>query len=69
VCEKIPEKNRVILDCVRITEAGDVAITGKADVIAPTQKVRRPRAMLPEVHLHARASRRAWTPPCNKKSY
>jgi phosphotransacetylase/acyl dehydratase len=57
VREKIPERKRVILDCECVNEAGDVVITGEADVIAPTQKVHRPRAMLPEVHLHERGQR------------
>lgn len=54
VREKIADKKRVILNCECINEAGEVVITGEADVIAPIQKVRRPRVMLPEVHLHER---------------
>ena len=54
VREKIPEKKRVILDCECVKEDGEVVITGEADVIAPAQKVHRPRAVLPEVHLHER---------------
>jgi phosphotransacetylase/acyl dehydratase len=54
VREKIPERKRVILDCECVNEAGDTVITGEADVIAPTKKVHRPRAVLPEVHLHER---------------
>ena len=57
VREKIPSEKRVILDCECVNEAGDVVITGQADVIAPTQKVHRARAMLPEVHLHERGQR------------
>jgi phosphate acetyltransferase len=54
VREKIPDKKRVVLDCECVNETGEVVITGEAHVIAPTQKVRRPRVMLPEVHLHER---------------
>ncbi len=54
VRQKIPVEHRVILDCECINQAGDVVITGEAVVIAPTQKVHRPRAMLPDVHLHER---------------
>jgi phosphate acetyltransferase len=54
VREKIPEKKRVILDCECVKDDGEVVITGEADVIAPTQKVHRPRVALPEVHLHER---------------
>ncbi len=57
VREKIRDEKRVILDCECVNEAGEIVITGEADVIAPTQKVHRPRAMLPEVHLHERGQR------------
>ena len=32
-------------------ERGDVVIAGTAEVIAPLEKVKRPRAILPEIHL------------------
>ncbi len=35
----------------------ETVIKGEADVIAPSEKVRRPRVMLPEVHLHERGAR------------
>lgn len=54
VREKFLEKKRVILDCECVNETGEVVISGEADVVEPTQKVHRPRAMLPEVHLHER---------------
>jgi phosphate acetyltransferase len=54
VREKFLDKKQVVLDCECVNETGEVVITGEARVIAPTQKVRRPRAMLPEVHLHER---------------
>ncbi len=57
VRDKIPSEKRVILDCECVNEAGDIVITGEADVIAPTQKVHRPRVVLPEVHLHERGER------------
>jgi phosphate acetyltransferase len=57
VREKIPADNRIILDCECVNQVGDLVITGEADVIAPTQKVHRLRAMLPEVHLHERGLR------------
>ena len=34
-----------------------LVIDGRAEVIAPERKVRRPRALLPEVHLHERGAR------------
>jgi phosphate acetyltransferase len=57
VREKIPDKKQVVLDCVCTNQAGETVIKGEALVIAPTQKVRRPRAVLPEVHLHERGAR------------
>jgi hypothetical protein len=34
-----------------------VVISGTTEVIAPTEKVKRPRAILPEVHLHDHGAR------------
>jgi len=48
---------QVVLDCVCINQSGDLLIEGEARVIAPTEKVRRPRALLPEVHIHERGAR------------
>ncbi|MGI9406138.1 MAG: bifunctional enoyl-CoA hydratase/phosphate acetyltransferase, partial [Hyphomicrobiaceae bacterium] len=57
VKEKKLQKNRLILDCLCLNQDGDIIIKGEADVIAPTEKVRRPRAVLPDVHLHERGAR------------
>lgn len=57
VKEKISGKNRLILDCCCLNQSGDVVIEGEAEVIAPTEKVKRPRVILPEVHLHERGAR------------
>jgi phosphate acetyltransferase len=43
---------RVTFDCECRNQRGEEVISGSAKVIAPTDKVRRPRAILPEVHLH-----------------
>ena len=48
---------QVVLDCACLNQAGEILIEGEARVQAPTQKVRRPRAMLPEVHIHERGAR------------
>jgi phosphate acetyltransferase/phosphate butyryltransferase len=45
------ERQRVTLDCRVETTAGTVAIEGSAHVIAPTEKVSRPRVELPRVKL------------------
>ena len=55
--EKIPDQKPVVLDGVCTNQAGETVLKGEALVIAPTQKVRRPRAVLPEVHLHERGAR------------
>jgi phosphate acetyltransferase len=52
VREKHVTGNRITLDCLCRNQSGDVVVEGVAIVIAPTVKVRRPRAALPEVHLH-----------------
>jgi len=56
VREKQPE-NRVALECRCLNQAGEVVVEGEALVLAPTLKVRRPRAVLPEVHLHEHGAR------------
>lgn len=57
VREKNEEKKRLKIDCLCLNQDGEPVITGEADVIAPTEKVRRPRVVLPEVHLHERGAR------------
>ena len=48
--EKDVAKGRVILDTECMNQDGEVVVSGTAEVIAPKQKVRRPRVNLPEVH-------------------
>jgi phosphotransacetylase/acyl dehydratase len=50
--EKDEERHRITFDCVCSNQLGEAVITGTALVIAPTQKVKRPRVILPEVHLY-----------------
>lgn len=45
------EKHRVTLDCKVETTTGTLAIEGSARILAPTQKVSRPRVVLPRVRL------------------
>ncbi len=52
VREKDEARARLVLDCACLDARGQAVITGEAEVLAPTEKVRRPRALLPEVHLH-----------------
>jgi phosphate acetyltransferase/phosphate butyryltransferase len=51
VANKDPEKHLVTFDCCCTNQKGDVVISGTAQVIAPTKKIKRPRAVLPEVRL------------------
>lgn len=57
VREKRAEGHRLLMDCLCVNAHGETVIEGEAEVIAPTTKVRRPRAMLPEVHLHEHGAR------------
>jgi len=52
VKEKIADKQQLILDCECFNQDGEIVTKGEAKVIAPSKKVRRPRVILPEVHLH-----------------
>lgn len=49
--EKNPEKNRVIFACEVKNQKGEMVMEGQAEVIAPTKKIRRPKAVLPEISL------------------
>jgi phosphotransacetylase/acyl dehydratase len=49
--EKRPEKHIVVFDCRCVNQRGEEVVTGTAQVIAPTEKVHRPRSALPEVQI------------------
>ncbi len=49
--EKNPEKKRVIFACEVRNQKDEVVMEGQADVLAPTKKIRRPKAVLPEITL------------------
>jgi phosphotransacetylase/acyl dehydratase len=49
---KDPGRHRISFDCACVNQRGEAVIDGTAQVIAPTEKIRRPRVALPEVHLH-----------------
>ena len=48
--EKLPN-SVVVFDCRAVNQNGDTIFTGRAEVIAPTEKISRPRAALPQVEL------------------
>jgi phosphotransacetylase/acyl dehydratase len=55
VCVTVKEKrdkNMVLLDCLCTNQLGKPVITGEAEVMAPTIKVRREATALPDLHLH-----------------
>ena len=52
VVDKADKRHRVILDCKCVNQQGDVVIDGQAEVIAPTEKVRRLCSPLPQVRLY-----------------
>jgi phosphate acetyltransferase len=54
VTEKDAAKHRVTLDCAATNQKGETVITGTAEVIAPTEKIARPRVVLPEIEMHAK---------------
>jgi phosphate acetyltransferase len=54
---KDTQQHRVTFECACVNQRGEPVMTGDADVIAPTEKVRRPRAVLPDVRLHDRGAR------------
>ena len=54
---KIEESHRVIFDCRAVNQRGEEVVTGTADVIAPTEKISRPRIILPEVELRQKGRR------------
>ncbi|MCB2114755.1 MAG: bifunctional enoyl-CoA hydratase/phosphate acetyltransferase [Rhodobacteraceae bacterium] len=51
VTAKDPATHRLTLACTCTNQRGEAVIEGEAIVTAPTEKVRRPRAALPEVEL------------------
>ena len=57
VREKRPAHHGILLDCRVTNQDGQVVIEGVADIVAPTEKVRRDRVVMPEVRLEDRGSR------------
>ena len=53
------EKDRLLLACTCVNQHGRTVIEGQAQVIAPRDKVRRPRVVLPQVHLHVQGAQYA----------
>jgi phosphate acetyltransferase len=57
VKEKFDRTKHVVFDCQCTNQDGRAVIRGQAEVLAPSEKIRRHRAQLPEVRLHDTAQR------------
>ena len=55
VTEKQNDRRIVLFDCLCTNQAGDAVITGIARVIAPDEKISRPRAILPDIRFASHA--------------
>src|SRR5215831_10318533 len=55
--EKDAAKGKVMLDTECVNQDGDVVVSGTAEVIAPSEKVRRPKVYLPAVHFDDKETR------------
>jgi len=53
VAEKRADDHLVVFDCRCVNQAGQDVITGRAELKAPVEKVRRPRMALPDVRISA----------------
>lgn len=51
VVQRDEEKRRITFDCQCTNQKGEVVISGSADVLAPTEKIKRPRVVLPQVYM------------------
>ncbi|MCT2400738.1 bifunctional enoyl-CoA hydratase/phosphate acetyltransferase [Novosphingobium mangrovi (ex Huang et al. 2023)] len=51
VTEKRADKHILVLDCRCDNQKGETVIAGQAEVMAPTEKIRRPRVALPDIRL------------------
>ncbi|MBI3372029.1 MAG: bifunctional enoyl-CoA hydratase/phosphate acetyltransferase [Betaproteobacteria bacterium] len=59
VTGKFEHNHHVTLECKCVNQDGRTVIAGAAEVIAPAEKVRRPKVDLPEVHISDRKARYA----------
>jgi phosphate acetyltransferase len=68
VRSKRPEKSVVIFDCACVNQNGETVVEGTATVLAPTEKVRRPRPELPDVEIYTHDRYHAIMEACRGKS-
>jgi phosphate acetyltransferase len=55
--EKFEHNHHIMFDCLAVNQDGLKVIDGTAEVLAPTEKIKRPRVNLPEVHISDRELR------------
>jgi len=55
--EKFEHNHHIVFDCLAVNQDGLKVIDGVAEVMAPTEKIRRPRVVLPEVTVSDRELR------------
>jgi len=51
VSSKDEARHRLVLDCTCVNQDGKTVISGKATVLAPTERIERPRGTLPQVRI------------------
>ena len=56
VTKKYEHHHNVVLDCQCVNQDGLVVMNGSAEVVAPAEKIKRPRMALPEVRITDRTS-------------
>ena len=55
--EKDPIKKHISFHCECVNQQGEVVTIGEAKVIAPSEKIKRPRVVLPEVQMYEKGHR------------
>lgn len=55
--QKFDHNHHVIFDCRCVNQHDLEVISGTAEVLAPMEKIKRPKVLLPEVHMHDNLSR------------
>jgi phosphate acetyltransferase len=67
VRSKRADKPLVVMDCACVNQGGETVAEGTATVLAPTEKIRRPRPDLPEIEIHTHDRYRAIMEACRDK--
>jgi len=68
VAAKDETRHRVTLDCAMVNQKGQTVIDGSAEVIAPVEKISRPRVELPDIVLREKPHREPVEPQSTGRS-